>query len=29
MSLARAQEIDLTGDKDLGARIVEHLNFVI
>ncbi|MGO9929259.1 MAG: maleylpyruvate isomerase family mycothiol-dependent enzyme [Mycobacterium sp.] len=29
MSPARAQEIDLAGDKDLGARIVEHLNFVI
>ena len=29
MSPARAQEIELGGDKDVAARVVEHLNFVI
>ncbi|MGB8391743.1 maleylpyruvate isomerase family mycothiol-dependent enzyme [Mycobacterium sp.] len=29
MSAARAQDIELGGDKDVATRIVEHLNFVI
>jgi uncharacterized protein (TIGR03083 family) len=29
MSSARAQDIELGGDKDVAAQIVEHLNFVI
>jgi uncharacterized protein (TIGR03083 family) len=29
MCPARAQDVELDGDKDLGARIVERLNFVI
>ncbi len=29
MSAARAQDIELGGDKDVAERIVEHLNFVI
>ena len=29
MSAARAQDIELGGDKDVAARVVEHLNFVI
>ncbi len=29
MSAARAQDIELGGDRDVAARIVEHLNFVI
>jgi uncharacterized protein (TIGR03083 family) len=29
MSPARAQDIELGGDKDVAARVVEHLNFVI
>ena len=29
MSAARAQDIELGGDKDVAAEIVEHLNFVI
>ena len=29
MSPARAQDIELGGDKDVAAQIVEHLNFVI
>jgi len=29
MSAARAHDIELGGDKDLAAHIVEHLKFVI
>ena len=29
MSAARAQDVELGGDKDVAARVVEHLNFVI
>ena len=29
MSPARAQDIELGGDKDVGTQVVEHLNFVI
>ena len=29
MCPARAQDVDLSGDKDVAGRIVEHLNFVI
>ena len=29
MSPARAQDVELGGDKDVAARVVEHLNFVI
>ena len=29
MSADRAQDIELGGDKDVAAQIVEHLNFVI
>lgn len=29
MCPARAQDVDLGGDKDVAARVVEHLNFVI
>ncbi len=29
MSAGHAQDIELGGDRDVGARIVEHLNFVI
>jgi hypothetical protein len=29
MSSARAQDIELSGDKGVASRVVEHLNFVI
>ena len=29
MSPARAQDIELGGDKDVAGQVVDHLNFVI